>query len=236
MKGLIKINISEWKNHKKIDFSDEVGGRESYIVFPDVPLPDKPWVWRTEFFGAFDTVDLALLNEGWCLAYHKASDMYGCPQAMEYFREFQDMVEHKFVLSPKPVLFGFSRGGLYAVNYALKYPNRVGCLYLDAPVLDMTTWPGFHGETKESRDCMKCYGDAFENPIDKVSELTVPVILVAGDADDLVPMDKNAQRMYDIYKNAGGNVEFIIKGGVGHHPHSLDDPSPVINFIKSNKL
>jgi len=35
-------------------------------VFPDNPLPDKPWVWRTEFFGAFDTVDTALLDKGWC--------------------------------------------------------------------------------------------------------------------------------------------------------------------------
>ena len=233
MKGLIKINISEWKNHKKIDFTDEVGGRESYIVFPDNPLPDKPWVWRTEFFGAFDTVDTALLDKGWFLAYHKASDMYGCPQAIEYFREFQDTVELKFNLSPKPVLFGFSRGGLYAVNYALKYPDRVGCLYLDAPVLDMNTWPGFHGETRESIDCMRWYGGNRDNPIDNVGSLTVPVILVAGDADDLVPMNANAQRMHDICAESGIKIEFVIKKGIGHHPHSLDDPTPVIKFIEN---
>ena len=56
-------------------------GRKTIIVEPEHALPGKPWVWRTEFFGAFPSADNALLKMGFHLAYHSASDMYGCPEA-----------------------------------------------------------------------------------------------------------------------------------------------------------
>ena len=83
-----------------------------------------------------------MLQEGYFLLYYKVSDMYGCPQAVEYMRHFHTYVTKEFDLYPKPVLFGFSRGGLYAVNYAAAYPQEVDALYLDAPVLDIRSWPG----------------------------------------------------------------------------------------------
>ena len=39
-------------------------------------------------------------------------------------------------LGCRVVLEGFSRGGLYAFNFAATHPTRVAALYLDAPVLD----------------------------------------------------------------------------------------------------
>ncbi|MFM7138504.1 MAG: hypothetical protein ACKO1M_15790 [Planctomycetota bacterium] len=33
------------------------------------------------------------------------------------------------------------------------------------------------------------------------------------------------------YRELGGTIEVIHKPGVGHHPHGLDDPSPVVDFI-----
>lgn len=53
-------------------------------------------------------------------------------------RKFQAYLEEKFALSARAVLFEFSRGGLYAVNYAAAYPEKNAKLYLDAPVLDNT--------------------------------------------------------------------------------------------------
>ncbi|MEI8191277.1 MAG: hypothetical protein WCI75_16295, partial [candidate division NC10 bacterium] len=29
----------------------------------------------------------------------------------------------------------------------------------------------------------------------------------------------------------GGPVQTLIKKGMGHHPHGLDDPTPVVEFI-----
>jgi hypothetical protein len=34
----------------------------------------------------------------------------------------------------------------------------------------------------------------------------------------------------------GGRIELIAKPGCRHHPHGLDDPSPVVDFIWRNTV
>jgi pimeloyl-ACP methyl ester carboxylesterase len=242
----IKYTVSDWKGYEKRDFA--VGGRESFVVVPRQPRPDARWAWRAEFFGAFDTVDMALLASGWYLAYHHVSDMYGCPQSLEYMREFQRTAEEGFGLNPKTVLFGFSRGGLYSVNYAAAYPDKVEELYLDAPVCDIMSWPGGKGRgcgsPAEYQDCLRIFGlteetvkDFHGNPVDyaaKVAAAGIPVIIVAGDSDGCVPAEENAYRFEKAFRAAGGTCEMIVKAGCDHHPHSLEDPAQVVNFLERN--
>ncbi len=33
------------------------------------------------------------------------------------------------------------------------------------------------------------------------------------------------------YRELGGTVEVIVKPGVDHHPHSLKDPAPIVDFL-----
>lgn len=49
--------------------------------------------------------------------------MYGNEESVELLKGFHDFVTAEFGLSEKADVFGFSRGGLYAVNYTLKYPS-----------------------------------------------------------------------------------------------------------------
>ena len=104
--------ITDFYGHKQINFT--INGRNSFIVSPEKPLDGNHWVWRTEFFGAFDYADRALLERGWYLAYHSVSDMYGCPESITMMREFYDVAVNEYKLNPRPALFGFSRGGRYA--------------------------------------------------------------------------------------------------------------------------
>lgn len=238
--------VGEWKGHKKVSFT--VGGRESYFVCPEKPAPGARWAWRAEFFGAFDGADLGLLKAGWYLAYHRVSDMYGCPKAIEYMSEFQDVMVRGFGMNEKTVLIGVSRGGLYSFNYAAAHPERVAALYLDAPVLDIKSWPvglgrGDSGGDKCRRECLEWYGLTLEeirdfhgNPLDyaeKVAKSGIPMIIVAGDADTAVPLEENAAIMEKLFTEAGGKMKMIVKPGCGHHPHGLDDPSPIVDFIIS---
>jgi pimeloyl-ACP methyl ester carboxylesterase len=89
---------------------------------------------------------------------------------------------------------------------------------------------------------MKCYGFKDEaealaypsNPIDTLESLAkagVPLIHVVGDADDIVPVPENTAIIEERYKKLGGTIEVIHKPGVGHHPHGLNDPKPVVDFI-----
>lgn len=226
----------------------DLDGREGTLVCPKQPRPDNAYIWRTEFLGAFDTVDMELVKRGWYLAYYKVSDLYGCPKSLRLMRQFQACLEDQFRLAPQAILFGFSRGGLYAVNYAADYPDKVSKLYLDAPALDICSWPGGRGSgigaEPEWSDCKRCYGitgddllDFQDNPINKIQDLIdhqIPVVLVAGDADEVVPYDENGKVLYDEYCYQDGEIKLILKKGCGHHPHSLEDPAEIAAYLEEN--
>lgn len=237
---------SVWKGYKRKDF--KLGNYDCILIMPFEKYPGSPWVWRAEFFGAFDYADRALLEKGWHIAYICISDMYGCPEAIDIMEEFYQYMVKEFGLSNKVDLFGFSRGGLYSVNYTVRNPQNVSTLYLDAPVLDITSWPGGYGSSeryeKEWAECKAVYKltekTALEfkgNPIDKMNQLleaNVKIMLVAGAVDSVVPYAENGKKLAEYYVEKGGDIQIIIKPNCGHHPHSLEDPSPIVEYIMKN--
>ncbi len=247
-KGESAEKVSLWKGYERHDFY--IGGREAILIEPKTPAHGNPWVWRTEFFDAFSYADMALLEKGWHIAYLRISNMYGCPEAVDRMRSFQEYMVKTYKLASRAVLFGFSRGGLYAFNYAARYPQDVAALYLDAPVLDIRSWPGGKGAgsgaPKEWRQCLAIYGldeetvKSFkENPLDKaeaVVKAEIPVIIVAGDADEIVPMAENTVKLVECFKKQGGKIKLIVKPGVGHHPHSLEEPGEIVEFLQENAM
>ena len=239
--------MANWRGFERIDF--EFNGHECILVCPDVSAEGRPWVWRAEFFGAFAQADEAMLRAGWHVAYVKLSDQYGCGEAVREMEAFRAYLTAAYQLCEKAAIFGFSRGGLYAVNYALAYPEGVDALYLDAPVLDVRSWPAGWGEgiggRREWEQCKACYGlteetaRAFKgNPLDRAEELArlnIPVLIVAGDADDVVPLSENSLPFVERLREAGASVGLIVKQGCGHHPHSLEDVAPIVNFLTEKR-
>ena len=64
-----------------------------------------------------------------------------------------------------------------------------------------------------------------------IAKLNIPILHVVGDADEVVPVDENTNPFEAAINKAGGNITVIHKPGVGHHPHSLANPSPIVDFI-----
>jgi pimeloyl-ACP methyl ester carboxylesterase len=232
------VQRSVWNGFERLDFT--VAGRACTLVVPANVAPGRPWIWRTEFFGHEPQADIALLGRGWHVATIDAKNMYGGPKAMALFGQFYAHVVTHARLSQRVVLEGFSRGGLYAVNFAAAHPTRVAALYLDAPVLDIRSWPG-RSRPKEWAECLEAYGLSEEslghfrgNPIDRVRALAggkIPVLAVCGDADTTVPFADNTAIFEKRYRELGGTIEVILKPGVEHHPHSLKDPAPIVDFL-----
>ena len=234
---------NEWRGFQRDDFVFD--GHDVIVVRPDTPAPGRPWVWRAEFFDAFAQVDEAMVREGYHLAYVRLSDRYGCPSAVEDMELFRAMLVEKYALRDRPHIFGFSRGALYAVNYALKYPQHTGCLYLDAPVMDIRSWPGGKGKGTgypvQWKECLEIYGLTEEaamtfdrNPLDRSEELAalkIPVVLVAGGSDAAVPFEENGWPFGLRFERAGGELLMIVKPACDHHPHSLNDTEPVVRFL-----
>ena len=238
------VKTTVWEGYERDEFA--VDGRNALVVRPRAAAPGRPWIWRTEFFGHEPQADVALLGKGYHVAYVDVQNLYGAPRAIEGMGAFHRHVTEAYGLSARPVLEGFSRGGLFALNWALQYPELTSCLYLDAPVCDMRSWPAGWGKGKGSAGdwerCRREYGLADDaaarafpgNPVDQAAALAaarIPVLAVCGDADDVVPLDENAGLLRDRCAAAGWVVELIVKPGVGHHPHSLREPGPIVDFV-----
>jgi len=136
-----------------------------------------------------------------------------------------------------------SCGGMQAVYFAAKYPQRVAALYLDAPVLNLLSCPAGVGMANDElyNDFLKHTGVTksqlinFRNhPIDNLEpilENRIPVYLVCGDSDDVVPYEENGKVLYERFTARGADISLILKPGCGHHPHGLEDNTPLLDFV-----
>lgn len=228
-------------NSKLADYETamfEVAGRACKLTKPKKAADGTPWIWRCRFYGAFPAADEALLAAGWHIAWIDVANLFGSEGAMKAFDEFYKTVVSRGGLSQKPIMEGFSRGGLPAMNWAIQNPEKVSGVYLDAPVLDIDSWPK-PNSPKLWETCMKVYGltaetaDSWKGPLDNFQALVdagVPVLVVAGGSDEVVPYRDNAGILEERFTKAGGKFQAIVKAGVGHHPHSLHDPTPIVKW------
>jgi alpha-beta hydrolase superfamily lysophospholipase len=67
--------------------------------------------------------------------------------------------------------------------------------------------------------------------IDVVARAGVPILLISGDADEAVPFTENGAILKQRYDDLHAVCEVIIKPGGKHHPHSLVDPAPIVEFL-----
>ncbi len=239
---------STWEGFDRYDF--QVNGRSAIVVVPKRALPGRPWAWRGEFFGAFANADIALVAKGFFLVYLGVPDLFGSPEAVAQWDGFYQELTGKYGFAGKAALIGLSRGGLYCYNWAAANPDKVACLYADAAVCDFKSWPGGKlkglgkgdGSAAEWQKLLKAYhfkSDAeavayARNPVDNLKPLAqahVPLLHVYGEADTAVPWEENTGVVAERYRKLGGSITLIPKPGVGHHPHGLSDPAPVVEFI-----
>ncbi len=213
-------------------------GYEATVIRPE--KPNGKWIWKTEFLYAFDDAEKALLDMGYTRVYYHISDKYGSYNAVRLMHAFYKHVIKEFDLSEKCNLFGFSRGGLYAFNFALFYPEYVEKVYLDAPVLDMRTWPPRGSKNRDevyaeyglNEETIEIFGG---HPIENLPEffsLGLPLLVVAGGADEVVPFEANSKKMIDYCRENNIEITSIVKPECKHHPHSLEDVTPIIEFIE----
>lgn len=235
--------VSSFYGYDCADFN--FNGREAKIVKPRVAAPGHPWIWRARFWGHEPQTDIALLDRGFHVVYCDASELFGNAEAIALWNAFYTFL-NKAGLAKRAAMEGMSRGGVYVYNWAAVNPNKVACVYADAPVLDLRSWPGGKGKGPGSKAdweiFKKDYGYTTEeetanfknNPLDKVAEIVkgkYPMLHVVGDADEVVPVEENTNLFEKKIVALGGNIKVIHKPGVGHHPHSLANPQPIVDFI-----
>ncbi len=236
---------SDWNGYARYDF--KLDGVDCILVKPNVPeASGRPWYHRARFFGAFPFADLALLERGWSVTHTDVTELYGSPEAVRRLNRFYDfMISRGYHRGA--VIAGYSRGGLITYNWAAKYPEKVACLYLDNAVCDFKSWPGGMGKVRryeeEWKRCMKAYGFADEqealaykgNPLDHldvIAKARIPVLHVTAMKDTVVTAEENGEIAVKRLKELGGIVEVIRKPSADHHPHCLENPQPIVDFVE----
>ena len=114
-------------------------------------------------------------------------------------------------MAKKAAFIGMSKGGVNEFNWGVVNPDKVACIYADNP-------------------------GVYEEDYAKLPELAkhdVPILEVGGTEDGL--LRPNALAVEDIYHQAGGLITVIIKEGTAHHPHSLENPKLIADWIEQHR-
>lgn len=182
---------------------------------PTLPgYPDKHEQWMHEQF----------LAAGIAVAGIDVGEAYGSPQGRKHFTEFYEELTAKRGFAKKPVMLGRSRGGLWVTSWAAENTDKIAGIAGIYPVFDFRTYPGLkraapaYGLSTEELEAKL----AEHNPIERVHLLAkakVPICIIHGDDDKVVPLKENSAELLKRYKaaDAEGSVQLIIAKGQGHN-------------------
>lgn len=233
---------TEWNGYKCLEF--EFLQRKAILVCPEMACEGNKWLLKTEYFGAFPTFELEMLELGYHVAYIQNKTRWHDISDDDMKEAFCEFLQQKFDLHEKCLPVGMSCGGMHAVYFAAKYPDRIAGIYLDAPVLNLLSCPAgvgiAHDDMYEEfvRDTGLTKSDLINyrnHPIDCAGQLVnnqIPVFLVAGDSDSAVPYVENGKVLYDYYVQHGGDIVQVVKPRCGHHPHGLLDNTLLREFAE----
>ena len=238
----MKYKRSEWRGFEVLEL--HLCERKAILVCPKTPRADKKWLFKTEYFGAFPSFELEMLKRGYYVAHIENITRWCLPKDTDAKALLCEFLIKELGFYPKCMTVGMSCGGMQSVYLAAKYPRYVAAMYLDAPVLNLLSCPCGLGvaEVNFYDEYVKATGKTVsdllnyrEHPIDMADTVIaegIPTILVCGDSDKTVPYIENGKLLSEKYK--ASNVPFIeiLKQDCDHHPHGLDDLSPLIEFAE----
>lgn len=183
-----------------------------------------------------------LLTNGFYVAGIYVGETFANPQSRVQFTAFYKHVTKSYGLAPKVCLLAQSRGSLNHYNFAADHPEWVWCIAGIFPVGDLRSYPGlkraapaYHLSEAELDAQL-----AKHNPIERLAPIAkakIPILHIHGDADKVVPLEKNSQMICDRYRALGGPVELTVVPGKGHqHDPAFFESEAMLAFILKHGL
>jgi pimeloyl-ACP methyl ester carboxylesterase len=212
---------------------------------------DLPWVWYAPTLlggltpkGVYPNASThwlftKLLARGIWIAGVDVGESYGSPAGRSVYTHFYKTVSSQYHLSKEPCFLAQSRGGLMSFGWAAEHPGHVRCIAAIYPVLNLASWPP-QGSALVG-EAAKAYGYASGSEFEKHSlqlsplsqegplvKAKIPVFILHGDNDRVVPAKENSQPFVRAYTGLGGAAELIMVPGRGHEE--------VDEYFKSDRL
>lgn len=236
---------SDFYGYRRLDFTFE--DKDAVLVLPHTPRKDGKWLFKTEYFGAFPELELAMLARGYHLAHVQNGTRWGDPRDTERQARYAEYLQKEHGLAASCLPVGMSCGGMQAIYLAARFPSLTAAVYLDAPVINMLSCPFGLGLPVAAREAFSSEFIAHRgltlsdmlsyraHPLDFIPAMIahrIPVMLTAGDADSVVPYPENGAVLSRLYREAGAPISEIVVHGRDHHPHGLSDMAPLFAFIE----
>ena len=208
-----------------------VDDRPAFILWPskEKRLTPQPWVMYSPTLPRYPDVHekwmhQQFLDAGVAVAGIDVGESYGSPEGRKHFSALYKELATKRNFGAKPCLLGRSRGGLWSSSWAIRNTNKVAGIAGIYPVFDLMTYPGMKRAAPAYKMPEEDLAAAIKqhNPIEKVGTLAkakIPIFIIHGDIDNVVPLKQNAARLVEIYNafNAQGLVELEVVKGQGHN-------------------
>jgi hypothetical protein len=209
-----------------VEFFD-VEGCPAFLLRPTgkPASPPMPWVWYAPVIGN-PNGDHAWMLRQWLakgigMAGVDVGESYGSPRGRRIYTALWETLTSRYAMSKRACLLPQSRGGLMLYNWAVENPSRVACIAGIYTVCDLRSYPGLDracgAYNMRAADLQTHL--AQHNPIDRLAALAkaaVPILHVHGDADTVVPLEKNSGELQRRYRALGGPMRLIVVPGKGH--------------------
>lgn len=208
-----------------------VAGRPAFIYLPppEKRTTPQPWIFYGPTLAPYPDNGERWMHEqfvaaGIAVAGVDVGEAYGSPKSHVVFDELYRELTEKRNFGAKPCLFGRSRGGLWTSSWAITNPSRIAGIIGIYPVYDFRTYPGIAraaGAYELTPEQLTARAAEF-NPIERIAVLAkarVPVTLIHGDVDKVVPLKENSAELLRRYTEAGAGdlVKLIVVEGQGHN-------------------
>lgn len=212
--------------------STTIAGHDAFLIAPKAVsgASDRPWVWYMPTLPGLPgeeeaSLFKALSDAGVAVAGIDVGETYGSPAGHEAFDAFYREMTEVRGYARRPVLFARSRGGLMALSWGEQNPENVAAIAGIYPVANLASYPG----VDQAADAFSTTPAALAehlpryNPIDNIANLAkarVPIYIIHGDSDEVVPLRDNSAILEHRYSDLGGPITLRV---VPHQGHSLSD-------------
>lgn len=208
-----------------------VENRPAFVLWPpqEKRRNPQPWIFYAPTLPAYPDEAEKWMHErflaaGIAVAGIDCGEAYGSPDGQSLFTALYRELTDKHAFAAKPCLLGRSRGGLWVSSWAIANPEKVAGIAGIYPVFDLTTYPGLEKAAPAYGLTVSALRESLaqHNPIARIDVLArakVPVFIIHGDDDKVVPLKQNSAELAVRYAAAGAGdaARLVVAKGQGHN-------------------
>ncbi len=182
------------------------------LYAPTLPgLPGTEEQWMFERF----------LEAGIAVAGIDVGESYGNAAGRVLYSALHEELVSRRGFARKVMLLGRSRGGLMTLSWAAENADKVAGFAGIYPVCNLASYPGLTNAAPAFGLKPAELGAELSrhNPVDRLESLArarVPLFVIHGDQDRLVPLEANSGLVRSRYQALKGPFEWVVPAGQGH--------------------